>query len=82
MQVEKTIPFQELEEIHQFAIAKCFAKIIKARKPDVIKRIFVLGNPDLVLVFENDVVTNFHIANEQSKTLMKILFRNYLKEAL
>ena len=75
--------FNELLDIHQMCIADLFCQLIKARKPDVIKRIMNVSNPGVHYNLSNDKtrITNFQFSQE-GKEVLTIAMTHYLHEAL
>jgi hypothetical protein len=76
--------WSDLSEQQQKIITVVFCELLNAKKLSVMRRIWNIGNPKLILtydVIDSEMVTNFKISDESRKPFMVIL-NQYLNEAL
>ncbi len=72
---EHMLNWQDADESHEACVIMSHAAALKTKDFETLKRIFALGNPDIIF---GDKLSYCRIA-KQSIDLMKLLIGNYLK---
>lgn len=76
--------FADLQIHEQKAVVVVLSELLKAKKLDVMYRIFNVANPELIVTYKVDdteTLTNFKISDKSQKPFILIM-KQYLNEAL